>query len=294
MDLRGPPARRGFDRVCGWRGADLLRRLPARMHVLGLAVPGRGRPRAADRARQAAVRPGRRTWRWCGGSGLLLRLARRLAVVSIAIALALIPHVASAHAQLVQSDPAPDSVLDSAPTSITLIFSEPVTPAGAGIRVFDPSGRQVAGAVSTRGSVLTAPIISSWTGTYVVSWQVLAADTHPSRGAFRVVVRRPSSNPYASLLDVPEAGTATPVGLALQAIARWVHFAGFALVFGFVAYKARMRQGLPPEPLVGAAVLLVVAAEPPALPAPRPGLGFDGDTALAVLASSFGRIAGLR
>src|SRR5438445_4404603 len=214
MDLRGPPARRGFDRVCGGRGADLLRRLPARIYVLGLAVPGRGRARAAHRARRAAVRPGRRTWRWCGGSGLLLRLARRLAVVSIAIALALMPHVASAHALLLQSDPAADSSLDSAPTSITLIFSEAVTPAGAGIRVFDPSGRQVAGAVSTRGSVLTAPIVSSWTGTYVASWQVLAADAHPSRGAFRFVVGLPSSNPSASLLHVPTYGTATPVELA--------------------------------------------------------------------------------
>jgi len=206
----------------------------------------------------------------------------------------LIPHVASAHAQLLQSDPAADSSLDSAPTSITLIFSEAVTPAGAGIRVFDPSGRQVAGAVSTRGSVLTAPIVSSGTGTYVVSWQVLAADTHPSRGAFRFVVGRPSSNPYASLLDAPEAGTATPVGLVLQAIARWVHFAGFALVFGVVAYKARMRQALQPDRLVGAGVILLIAAEPLALLGQLASLSFDGDTALAVLASSFGRIAGLR
>jgi len=206
----------------------------------------------------------------------------------------LIPQVASAHAQLVQSDPAPDSVVDSAPTSITLVFTEPVTPAGAGIRVFDPSGSQVAGAVLARGSVLTAPIVSSRTGTYVVSWQVLAADTHPSRGAFRFVVGRPSSNPYASLLDVPEAGTATPVGLALQAIARWVHFAGFALVFGVVAYKARMRQALQPDRLVGAGVILLIAAEPLALLGQLASLSFDGDTALAVLASSFGRIAGLR
>src|SRR5207302_498449 len=175
-----------------------IRQPPVRSHpVHRFLRPGLG-------CHCAAVRPGRRTWRWCGGSGLLLRLARRLAVVAIAIALALIPQVASAHAQLVQSDPAPDSVVDSAPTSITLVFTEPVTPAGAGIRVFDPSGSQVAGAVLARGSVLTAPIVSSRTGTYVVSWQVLAADTHPSRGAFRFVVERPSSNPYAFLLDVPE------------------------------------------------------------------------------------------
>ena len=214
--------------------------------------------------------------------------------MSFAIALALVPQTASAHAQLLQSDPRPDSLLDSAPASITLVFSEPVTPAGAGVRVFDPSGRQVAGAVNARASVMVAPINSTVMGTYVVSWQVLAADTHPSRGAFRFVVGRPSANPYAALLDVPEAGTATPVGLALQALARWVHFAGFALVFGVVAYKVRTRQTWRPDRLVGAGVLLLIAAEPLALLGQLASLSFDGDTALAVLASSFGRIAGLR
>jgi len=208
--------------------------------------------------------------------------------------MALVPQVASAHALLLQSDPAADSVLDSVPASVTLIFSEPVTPAGAGIRVFSPSGRQVAGAARTRGSVLTAEVRSTEEGTYVVSWQVLATDTHPSRGAFKFMVGRPSANPYAALLDIPAAGTATPDGLALQAIARWVHFAGFALVFGVVAYGVLTKQAGRFGRLVGTGLFLLIAAEPLALVGQLASLSFDGDTAIAVLGSGFGRIVGLR
>jgi copper transport protein len=207
---------------------------------------------------------------------------------------ALLPQAVQAHAQLVQSDPAANAALQSVPASVTLIFTEPVTPAGQGIRVFSPSGRQVAGPTTTHGSALSAPVGSSELGTYVVSWQVFAADTHPSRGAFSFDVGRPSANPYATLLNAGEIGTATPLGLALQALARWVHFAGFALVFGVVAYRILTRQARGFDRFVGVGVALLIAAEPLALVAQLASLSFDSDTALAVLGSSFGRLLGLR
>jgi len=177
---------------------------------------------------------------------------------------------------------------------VTLIFTEPVTPAGAGIRVYSPSGRQVAGPISARRAVLSAPLNSTELGTYIVSWQVFAADTHPSRGAFGFVVGQPSANPYSALADAPEIGTATPLGLALQAVARWVHFAGFALAFGAVAYRVLTKRNQGFNRLVGTGIVLLVAAEPLALLSQLASLSFDGDTAIAVLGSSFGRLLGLR
>ncbi len=184
-------------------------------------------------------------------------------------------------------------MLQSVPTAVTLLFTEPVTPAGPGIRVFSPSGVQVAGPTTARGSALTAVVSSSEFGTYVVSWQVFAADTHPSRGAFSFDVGRPSPNPYTALLNAGVIGTATPLGLALQALARWVHFAGFALVFGMAGYRVlTQREGF--GRLTGAGVALLIAAAPLALVAQLASLSFDGDTALAVLGSSFGRVLGLQ
>ena len=185
-------------------------------------------------------------------------------------------------------------MLESPPSSITLIFSEPVTPAGAGIKVFSPAGGQVAGNVVARGPILSAPINSGESGTYVVSWQVLAADTHPSRGAFRFVVGAPSANPYSALLGTPQLGTATPMGLALQAVARWAHFAGFALVFGVAGYCLLTRRAPGFGRLVGAGVVLLIVAEPLALVGQLASLSLDWDTALAVLGSGSGRIIGLR
>src|SRR6202011_2929988 len=99
------------------------------------------------------------------GPRLLLSSARRLAVAALAIAAALLPQAASAHALLVQSDPAPNAVLQSVPQAVTLIFTEPVTPAGAGLRIFSPSGGQVARPTVTNGAVLSAALDSSELGT---------------------------------------------------------------------------------------------------------------------------------
>ena len=195
---------------------------------------------------------------------------------------------------LLGSDPLPGAVLDALPAQVTLVFSEPVTPAGAGITVFSPSGRQVAGAVVRKAATLRAPVDASEQGTYVVTWQVFASDTHPSRGAFAFSVENPSANPFSALLDAGQAGTATPLGLALQAAARWLHFAGFALLFGVVAYASVLRQDERFRRLSMAGVVLLVVAEPLAVIAQLASLSFDGDTAIAVLGSEFGRLVGLR
>lgn len=184
--------------------------------------------------------------------------------------------------------------MQSVPATVTLLFSEPVTPAGAGIRVYSAGGRQVAGPTTAHGAALSATVRSAELGTYVVSWQVLAADTHPSRGAFSFDVGRPSANPYATLVNAGEIGTATPLGLALQALAHWVHFAGFALVFGVAGYRLLTKSGTGFVRLTGAGVALLIAAEPLALVAQLASLSFDGDTAFAVLGSSFGRLLALR
>lgn len=174
------------------------------------------------------------------------------------------------------------------------MFSEPVTPAGAGIRVYAPSGRQVGQTTRTRGAVLNSAIDGEGAGTYVVLWQVYAADTHPSRGAFAFSVGHASANPYASLLEATEVGTTTPPGLAIQALARFIHFVGFALVFGVAGYRILTRQVGPLGRLVGVGVGLLIVAEPVALAGQLASLSFDPDTTLAVLGSSFGRILGLR
>jgi copper transport protein len=221
-------------------------------------------------------------------------LGRRLLVVGLALVFALYPVSAAAHALLLFSDPVLDAVLQRPPQAVTLTFTEPVTPAGSGIKVFSPSGRQVATPARPAGRTLTAPMISAESGTYVVSWQVLASDTHPSRGAFRFTVGSPTPNPYSPLLSGGEIGTATPLGFALQALARWIHFFGVALTFGIIIYQRMTRREPRLRRVVLAGLVLLIAAEPVALVAQLASLSFDGSTAIAVMASGFGRLLGLR
>ncbi len=217
-------------------------------------------------------------------------------VVGLALVLALAPRAAWAHAVLLAADPPPDAVLGAPPATVSLTFSETVIPAGKAIQVFGPTGHQLAGTTRVAGHLLTAPMSTAETGegTYVVIWQALASDTHPSRGAFRFVVGRPSDNPYSAAVSGAAIGTATPIGFVLQALARWIHFFGFALTFGTIAYQVATRRDARLRRQVVAGVVLLIAAEPVALVAQLASLSFDGDTAIALLASPFGRLLGLR
>jgi copper transport protein len=221
-------------------------------------------------------------------------LLRRLLVVGVALVLALYPVSAAAHALLLFSDPLDGAILQRPPQAITLTFTEPVTPAGNGINVYSPSGRQAAAAARPAGRTLAAAVTSAESGTYVVTWQVLASDTHPSRGAFRFTVGSPTPNPYSPLLSGGGIGTATLLGFALQAIARWMHFFGVALTFGVIIYQRLTRWEPRLRRVVYAGLILLIAAEPVAVVAQLASLSFDGPTAIAVMGSGFGRLLGLR
>jgi copper transport protein len=204
----------------------------------------------------------------------------------------------SAHAQLVTSNPAPGAILDKVPATVDLFFSETVTPAGRGISVYGPDGRLASnGSASAQGSRLSVHVAGVTEGTYAVIWTVIAADTHPSRGSFTFSVG------HASPVNAPglgggDVGLVSPVGLFLQALGRWLHFAGFALGFGAAIYALFVAQDPRPLRLAGAGVALLVGAEPLSLLAQTasldPAQTFDGDALTSALASPFGRVLGLR
>jgi copper transport protein len=134
-------------------------------------------------------------------------------------------------------------------------------------------------------------------GTYAVIWTVIAADTHPSRGEFTFNVGH-ESPVRAPGLGAGDLGLVSPIGLALQALSRWLHFAGYALGFGASAYCLFVARDLRPMWLAGAGVALLLVAEPLALFAQTASLApaqtFDGDALTSALASPFGRVLGLR
>jgi len=241
-----------------------------------------------------------------------------------------VPTPVSAHAVLLRTDP-PDIcgalqtrqyserdprcgagvILAAAPTTIQLRFSTAARPVGVsgGIRVTAPSGQSVTtGPVQVAGSELSVPITGDETGTYTVRWEVVSDDTHPERGEFAFSVRQPSDN----AVTPPNTASGIPLlGLTMQIAARWLHFVGYALGFGplafglFVAPVTSVGVFADSDPaarrirtLVQAGIVVLLLAEPLALAGQVVSLDAGGtiDVQLVgdVLASNFGRVLAQR
>jgi len=210
----------------------------------------------------------------------------------MAAVLALATPSAKAHAVLVSSSHGDGALLAAAPDGLTLRFNQPVQPAGGGIIVTGPSGRPASrGAAHAAGSTLSVGLDAREQGSYLVRWQVIAQDTHPSLGQLTFSVGRQSAL----------AGVATPSGdgpgLLLQALGRWLHFLGLALGFGSVAYavlvlrEADAARGRALDRLAMSGALLMLAAEPLTLAGASLALGVSpGD----LVVSSFGLASSLR
>ncbi|MBY8886798.1 copper resistance protein CopC [Streptomyces sp. PTM05] len=172
-------------------------------------------------------------------ASLVRASSRRLLLVAGAlIALVLGAAVpASAHAALLRSDPAEGSVVKTAPASITLGFSEGVLLSDDSLIVYDPSGKQVqrgtahhAGSAPDTATVALRPGLRD--GTYTVAWKAVSADTHPVGGAWTFSIGAPSKT---SAIPKEQQAGGGPAG-ALYGIARYVAYAGFALLVGACAF----------------------------------------------------------
>ncbi|UDY24889.1 copper resistance protein CopC [Nocardioides sp. Kera G14] len=236
-------------------------------------------PRSGGLARVSLVRPAARPIRI--GLGTL-----------IAGAVVMIPSAASAHAILDSSTPAPNAVLTTAPTTVELTFSESVTPPPGALRVFAPDGsRADNGDVKADGPHVSVSLDASASGTYLVSWRVVSADSHPVSGAYTYSVGHASAAPTA-----PKAVGSRGFKVALG-VSRFVGYAGGALLVGGIAFwllgggPSRAGRRLA---LGGAAGVLVAGIVDIALKGPLDaGLGLssisNGALLQEVLGTTYGR-----
>ena len=109
------------------------------------------------------------------------------------------PDSASAHANLADADPAPNSVLETAPSKITIWFTEPLVPSLSAIEVLDSRGNRVDNDDSTVDPSDTTVMYVTLhdelpNGTYTVAWRSLSTvDGHTIRGTFFYSVGQPLS-----------------------------------------------------------------------------------------------------
>lgn len=237
---------------------------------------------------------------------------RRVLATLTLLAGALAPAIAwappaLAHAVLVGSDPADGSRLATAPGQVTLRFSERVSLGVGFARVVDASGARVdagpARAEGADGDAVVLPLRPGLgAGGYLVSYQVLSADSHPIGGAVTYAVGD------APLLDASGSvaggtGTDGRLGAAVTA-ARWVSYAGLVLlggaVFLLVCWPAGSADPGARRVLVAGGVLVAVAAvgtlllQGPYAAGLGPGSVGSPDLVLATLGLPVGRLLLLR
>jgi copper transport protein len=138
---------------------------------------------------------------------------------------------ASAHAALLQSEPQSGAILASSPGEVVLTFSEPVRIVPQKIHIIGPDGSKVDGAVpTTQGSQLRIPMKpTTERGTYLISFRVISADSHPIAGGIPFSIGAPS----ASAPSATTNGTPTdPLVTSLLGGARYLGYAGLVLVTG--------------------------------------------------------------
>ena len=173
-----------------------------------------------------------------GGSGE--RARRRRALVSASAALGVLvmwlvlAPAAVAHATVVSSSPADGSRLQQAPAQVVITFDEPVGLGGIGyLRVTDHTGTAVdtGAAFHPRGAASEVaarlrPDLGD--GSYVASFRVISADSHPVAGSIAFVVG------HGALVHGAAAAGSTTDSLtgASDDVARWVGYGGLALLGG--------------------------------------------------------------
>ena len=163
------------------------------------------------------------------------RFVRLLAAFAVAagVMLLLAPQ-ASAHAVMLGSTPADGARLQKVPASVTISFDEPVGLTPGYLRVVDTAGRRVDTGNPTHpggdGSKITVAIKSGQgDGTYIVSFRIISADSHPVAGSVRFVVGNGALGVGGGSSGSTEVNQAVSTALATS---HWLSFAGIGLVGG--------------------------------------------------------------
>ena len=143
---------------------------------------------------------------------------------------------ASAHAALVASDPGSNTIVPDAPNRVTLTFSESVQLLAGKIQVLAPDGsRADQGEPQASGNTVTIPLrTGAGRGTYLVSYRVISADSHPVAGTLLYSVGAASTPPS----ETDAAQDVDPVVRALIPVGKYLGYTGLVLLIGPVLVLA--------------------------------------------------------
>jgi methionine-rich copper-binding protein CopC len=146
------------------------------------------------------------------GSRRLVRVITVFAAVLTFAALLLVAGPASAHDQLLSSDPKDGATLDEHPASISLTFSSAPLDTGIEVVLVGPDGVTAQGEdIQVDDKVVTAQLADDLpAGRYDVAWHVVSSDGHPIDGELSYEVEaaaEPTATPSDEATEEAELST---------------------------------------------------------------------------------------
>jgi methionine-rich copper-binding protein CopC len=135
-------------------------------------------------------------------------LAAALLVAISAAGAVIAAPAAQAHNVVVDTSPAEDGSVRTAPEEVELVFNEKVLGLGTSVQVVGPDGDAHAGKASIVDQTVTQPLRTDVpAGTYTVTWRVTSADGHPIDGEFSYDVERGTTTANADASDAADASS---------------------------------------------------------------------------------------
>ncbi|WP_410642141.1 copper resistance CopC/CopD family protein [Amycolatopsis sp. lyj-346] len=142
---------------------------------------------------------------------------------------------ASAHVEIVSSNPGDGARLSAAPSLVSVTLSENVGIQPGSIKVVDLGGRQVdtgpvfqPGEAAEQVAVRLKPDLPD--GSYLVEYAFVSGDSHPVRGTFAFVI---GTGPLVTSAGAVSAATGTDAAVnAASTAVRWLAYLGVVLLGG--------------------------------------------------------------
>jgi copper transport protein len=170
-------------------------------------------------------------------------VARKLALLLLALAVAMLaaPSAALAHATLEDTSPQRGATVKREPGSVVFRFDEPVEGNFGAVRVYDAEGQRVdegdafhPGGEGPKLGVHLKPGLPD--GSYTATYRVVSADGHIVSSGYVFSIGKAGKAPketVAELVAGGDSGTATEIGMG---IARGVQYAALAVALGALAF----------------------------------------------------------
>ncbi|MCU0759234.1 MAG: CopD family protein [Steroidobacteraceae bacterium] len=202
------------------------------------------------------------------------------------------PRVA-AHAVLMKANPAANQQLDAAPKELELTFNENVGPVF--FKVLDRAGKETGkpGELRIDGNSVFLPLGESLAnGTYIVTYRVISADTHPVGGSFAFAIGEPVAGGAEAASGGAASAWVLPTYLNRVVLyASVLLAAGSALLLLVMSWPAAVEPGLRRQGRIAAIVAIVsfvvsMAVGGADIVAGGPGALFSGEAWSAAMKST--------